>query len=223
MTHRDAGTCAHVRTQARLQAYHDGELTPLQVARVEAHLAECASCRDELAALRSLTRLLQVAPAAQERLSGERFAAQVALKLRRRPERTPAQQALFTGWQLVPVFVVSAWFFIQAAMLVTTGIAVLLALGIGTDMLSGVAPAQAGTGFGWLNLLVAVAATVADLLVPGAVPLIRQAGSIMTGLAGAVGFAGVLLPLVVALSLWSWLATWVAAHRNANYELKTGN
>ena len=38
----------------RLSEYHDGELTPAEVASCEAHLAECADCRDALDALRQV-------------------------------------------------------------------------------------------------------------------------------------------------------------------------
>ncbi len=42
----------HEREAALLSAYADGEIPPERAAAVEAHLAACSACRDELAALR---------------------------------------------------------------------------------------------------------------------------------------------------------------------------
>lgn len=46
----------------RLSAYLDGELAPADAAALERHLAECAECRDELAALREVRTLLRALP-----------------------------------------------------------------------------------------------------------------------------------------------------------------
>ena len=43
-------------------AYHDGELPPEAARRLEAHLAQCAVCAQELRELRSLSRVLKDAP-----------------------------------------------------------------------------------------------------------------------------------------------------------------
>jgi len=48
-------SCEHGR---RLSAYYDGELSGRQQQVLEAHLKECASCRQQLRELRSLSRLL---------------------------------------------------------------------------------------------------------------------------------------------------------------------
>ena len=47
--------CQHSR---QLSAYYDGELHPEECRALEAHLAECALCREELAHLRTLSRLV---------------------------------------------------------------------------------------------------------------------------------------------------------------------
>ena len=47
--------CQHSR---QLSAYYDGELSPEECQALEAHLAECAPCREELAHLRTLSRLV---------------------------------------------------------------------------------------------------------------------------------------------------------------------
>lgn len=42
-------------TQPRLDAYHDDELPPADRADIEAHLRQCQSCGDELAAIRAMS------------------------------------------------------------------------------------------------------------------------------------------------------------------------
>jgi len=46
----------------QIHAYHDGELSPSDRAAVEAHLSECADCRELLADLRSVAQLVATAP-----------------------------------------------------------------------------------------------------------------------------------------------------------------
>jgi anti-sigma factor RsiW len=41
--------------QVRLDAYHDGELSPAERSAVEAHLRDCPSCAAELAAIRRMS------------------------------------------------------------------------------------------------------------------------------------------------------------------------
>jgi len=70
---------AHI--EHRLQAYLDGELSEANVAAVEAHVAECASCRAALDELRELQALLvsDAAPELGESL-WPRIAEQIAPK-----------------------------------------------------------------------------------------------------------------------------------------------
>ena len=46
----------------RLSAYSDGELTADETRQLEAHIATCAACRNELAALRQVQALLRAMP-----------------------------------------------------------------------------------------------------------------------------------------------------------------
>jgi len=46
----------------QIHAYYDGELSPSDRAAVEAHLGECAECRELLADLRSVSQLVASAP-----------------------------------------------------------------------------------------------------------------------------------------------------------------
>jgi anti-sigma factor RsiW len=48
--------------QEHIHAYYDDELAPSERAAVEAHLVECADCRELLAELRSVSQLVASAP-----------------------------------------------------------------------------------------------------------------------------------------------------------------
>ena len=50
-----------------MQAYYDGELSPSSREALEAHLRQCAECREMLADLRGLSQMLLVAPLAEMR------------------------------------------------------------------------------------------------------------------------------------------------------------
>lgn len=114
--------CEHTR---EAHAYCDGELSPEEAARFEAHLADCAACRAELEAARALSSLLgEASPAALPREVAERLRAlaggasviPLAKKLTALAagvlvacavwfwsagERPPSEEAL--GWQLMAV------------------------------------------------------------------------------------------------------------------------
>jgi len=103
-----------------LNAYLDGELGGLRLHQVESHLQRCASCRAELASLRRLSTLLQETPPPVEFTPVERFAANLNLRLPRRPQTVKPQRVPgFRGW-LVPAGLLLAWFFVQALFLVNT-------------------------------------------------------------------------------------------------------
>jgi hypothetical protein len=56
------GKTEHEWAEESLSAYLDGELTPAETARVEAHLQECRTCRANLATLRQTVGLLGELP-----------------------------------------------------------------------------------------------------------------------------------------------------------------
>ena len=62
-----------------LAAYYDGELADARRAELEAHLPTCASCRQELAALQSLSSLLAVDRLPDDVLTSQ--AARLALRM----------------------------------------------------------------------------------------------------------------------------------------------
>jgi anti-sigma factor RsiW len=107
----------HVHTW--LQAYHDGELQGARLRKVEVHLESCAACRAELEQLRSLSALLQGSPI-PEFTPGDRFVAQVALRLPRKPAETAWQRRARLGWQMIPFGLLGTWAFAQAAFITVT-------------------------------------------------------------------------------------------------------
>lgn len=202
----------HVREW--LQAYHDGELTAKQAARVEEHLAVCEACCEELEALAELSTLLQAAPAAQPALSEEQFAAQVALQLPRRVEHVPGAKVVNAGWRLVPLVLVSAWAIGQAVWTLTRGLLTLLTLGLGEEIVATVLP-QGITGPGPFGLsglleLLGLSRLAPSLQGPFGV------GEWLVPLA----LFNVVLPAVFVLLLWSWVGSWWA-HRQ--HQARTAN
>ena len=101
-----------------LGAYLDGELHNGQLRKVVAHLDECQACQEEYAALQALSLTLQEAPL-PDFPSPERFAADVALRLSRKPVVPVRRRALETGWWLVPVGLIVTWIFISTVFMVS--------------------------------------------------------------------------------------------------------
>jgi hypothetical protein len=108
-----------------LNAYLDGELGGLRLRQVEGHLAECAACRHELDELRKLSSLLRETRPAARFTSTERFAANLAMRLPRRPEAVHSPRASGMAWWLVPAGTLVAWVVVQ--LLLSAGTLVSLA------------------------------------------------------------------------------------------------
>jgi predicted anti-sigma-YlaC factor YlaD len=119
-----------------LETYHDGELHGRQLDKVETHLAQCPECQQALNQLIALRALLQESPATPQLTSAQRFAAQVGLRLPRRPAEPSWKRTLRLGWQLAPAGLLGVWLFFQAAFIVTGIILLMERLGIGGDLLS---------------------------------------------------------------------------------------
>jgi predicted anti-sigma-YlaC factor YlaD len=197
---------------AWLGAYHDGELQGRRRHQVEAHLAECATCRAELEGLRALSALLQESPVAVDLTSPERFVAQVGLRLPRRPEQPAWQRALEAGWQLAPVGLLGAWTFAHAVFIVAGVVLLVLRLGLVGDLaawLPYTAPQST-----WLTE--ALSLSDAGLGDVGRVALQ------LLGRGGPFGW-GTMLHLVslvvIGLLYWSWLASWWARRQHESLEL----
>ncbi len=103
-----------------LGPYHDGELHGARLQQTEQHLAECAECRAELEAIRSLSALLHESPPPADFLPAGHFTANLKLSLPRQPERIPYRRMLEIGWWLVPVGLLAAWLFVQITFSLST-------------------------------------------------------------------------------------------------------
>jgi anti-sigma factor RsiW len=80
--------------RVRLDAYHDGELSPAERSDVEAHLGDCPSCAAELAAMRGMSAAF--ADAAPREPSHERLL-ELARSVRAEPSDTRMLLGLFRG------------------------------------------------------------------------------------------------------------------------------
>lgn len=112
-----------------LNPYLDDELKGRRLHQVEAHLAACGACREELDALRGVSTLLQELPA-PEFTSNERFVSQVNLRLAQRPVRKSGSHIVETGWWLIPIGLLAAWIFFATAVLVSDMVSTADRLGI---------------------------------------------------------------------------------------------
>jgi predicted anti-sigma-YlaC factor YlaD len=101
-----------------LGAYIDGELHGGQLRKVEAHLGECQACLEEYYALQALSETLRAVPVPDFPMP-ERIAADVALRLPRKPVKPMRTKALEVGWWLVPVGLIVAWIFVSTTILVS--------------------------------------------------------------------------------------------------------
>lgn len=101
-----------------LGAYIDGELHGVQLRKVEAHLDECQACLEEYYSLQALSATLHAAPV-PDFPSPERFAADVALRLPRKPVKPMRSKTLEIGWWLAPVGLIVAWIFFSTTTLVS--------------------------------------------------------------------------------------------------------
>lgn len=101
-----------------LGAYIDGELRGGRLRKVEAHLDKCQTCLEEYYALQALSATLRAAPA-PDFPAPEHLAADVALRLPRKPVKPMRTQALEVGWWLAPVGLIVAWIFVSTTILVS--------------------------------------------------------------------------------------------------------
>jgi len=127
-----------------LGAYIDGELHGGQLHKVETHLDECQSCLEEYYAMQALSATLQAAPAPVFP-SPERLAAEVALRLPRKPVKPLRTKALEVGWWLVPVGLVATWVFVSTTILVSNVFTAANEFGLLNDAAAGLFAGASGT------------------------------------------------------------------------------
>jgi anti-sigma factor RsiW len=105
-----------------LDAYLDGELGNGQKRQAEAHLEGCPACRGELAQRQALSAMLQAAPSPAGGKNEQRFVAEIALRL---PRKAAAVRPASVVWMGIPVALVLAWAFVQAAAIVVNALEVI--------------------------------------------------------------------------------------------------
>lgn len=196
-----------------LGAYHDGELWGHRLRQVEAHLAQCATCRAELEELRALATLLQESPPAAGLTPPERFVAQVGLRLPRRPERTAVQRTLEIGWRLAPLAMLGAWAFFHAVFTVASGVLVALRVGLGGDTIARLLPASP-PGLSLAEIFTLSGAGLNDIG-RAVLRLLSQGGALSWGVT-----LNLVLQAMIGLLYWSWLATWWA--RRQRHQTRVG-
>ena len=195
---------------AWLGAYHDGQLRGRRLRQVEAHLAQCVTCRADLVRLRALAALLQESPAAGGLTPPERFVAQVGLRLPRRPERPAWQRVLETAWQLVPLGLLGAWAFVQAVFVVAGVVLVALRMGLGGDVTAGLLPAsQPGL---WLTEVFSLSGAGLNDVGRMMLQLLSNGGPLGWGVT-----LNLVLLVVIGLLYWGWLASWWARRQHGQH------
>jgi hypothetical protein len=108
----------HEEMQSLLTAYMDGELHGWRLQQMDAHLAACEVCRNELIEMRQLSDLVRTSPA-PEFLPVDRFVSNLTLNLPRLPKHDLPAKGTTWVWWLVPAGLLGAWFFMQTVFTLT--------------------------------------------------------------------------------------------------------
>ena len=195
-----------------LGAYLDGELGGLRLRQVEDHLTRCATCRAELAELRSLAALLQESLAPAALTAPDRFMAQVGLGLRPRPAQPTWRRALGMGWRLAPLGLLGAWAFGQAVLIVSRFALAALRLGFGSDVLAAWLPAPPDVLYpqaSWLTLALGLPDASLNDVARVLASVLRDGGPL-----GWLALLNLALLVLIGLMYWSWLASWWARRQH---------
>jgi predicted anti-sigma-YlaC factor YlaD len=180
-----------------LNAYLDGELQGWRLLEMQTHLASCESCRNELRELRSVSDLLRAAPTPAF-TPADRFAANLALNLPRRPLKASLQRGPSLVWWLAPVALVGLWTLVQTLITLSGPLSLISSSGLLRQ------------GAAWLPT-----GTEHSLLYTAGMDLFG--GQLGTGmqstLASVDGFVSGLLGQLlwqagIALLYWIWMAAW---------------
>lgn len=189
-----------------LGAYHDGELRGKRLNDVEDHLATCKSCQGELDQLTALSSLLLQNPASSDMTSEDRFVAQVALRMPRRPEEPTIKRVFNFGWRAAPVGILGVWAFVQSLLIVSGILFLLLRLGFNLEPMTGLlSPPSGGLSLGMFL----------GFEGEGIGELGRAALEVL-GNGGPLGWGPMLylaLMLILGLFYSSWIASWWVRHR----------
>lgn len=189
--------CENMRPH--FNAYLDGELHGLRLAQLEAHLEECAACREELERLRRVSNLLQAAPAPQV-TPPARFASELALQLPRREYKKAENRGIALIWWLAPVILLGAWYLTQAAILMNGAVSFFA----GSGLLQQAAPwAQDAPAHSiWFNSTMALYGEQLGEPARTTLTLVDLGHLFQTDLAIQLFWQ-----IALAMLYWAWLAT----------------
>lgn len=189
------------RIQSALGAYLDNELGIRKRQQVEAHLAQCADCQAELAALCRLSDLLYDSNPLPRTIPTDRFTAQVILQLEPQVAPPAWKRVAPLLWWLIPVVVLGGWAFLHAAFFVS-GVAI-------TILESGALPTWVADGL----------MDVLTLPTPHLNPLLYFPPNISQALNYLIMqlqtlFLTLVPQLLLVLLYWSWLVGWQILKRS---------
>jgi anti-sigma factor RsiW len=183
-----------------LNAYFDGELTGRRFQQVEEHLAECEACQAELDSLQGLSKLLHEVPA-PEFTSVERFAAQVSLRLPRRPLTISTNRIFEISWWMIPAGLLAAWIFVGTAFFVSDMLSAASRLGLLTGVSDWLASGSSNEVY--------LSTTIGQMgLLSGNGLNWAEATETFT----RMSLPQTILQISIALLYLSWIAIWWARH-----------
>ncbi|MCX8024538.1 MAG: zf-HC2 domain-containing protein [Thermanaerothrix sp.] len=190
-----------------LDAYLDGELRPAERQRVAQHLATCATCHHDLQARQTLSTWIHPLPEDLPLTPGERFTAQVMLRLPPRQTAT-AQPAHALVWA-VPLVLLIVW----SALQVIWGAITWLRFGAQSGLLASEAPGwlTLGTRSLWLALLTLLGSTAPSPALQTVLQWLQQADHWLGEWLGLFTWQA-----QIALFYLIWLLLWVL-HRNRTH------
>ena len=186
--------------RALLNAYLDGELSGWRLLQMQTHLASCASCREELRQLRTVSDLLQAAPA-PEFIPTDRFVANLTLNLPRRPLKAQLRRGPTLAWWLAPIALIGLWYFIQTAITLSGAVSLVAQTGLlakGTAWLSTSTPHA-----GWFSTITNLFGGQTGTGTQSTLSVVDQ-----LSLLGSSLLSQLFWQAVVALLYWVWMVVW---------------
>ncbi len=188
-----------------LDAYLDDELGPTDRQRVTQHLAVCAACHSDLLARQTLSTWIRSLPEDLPFTPGERFTAQVMLRLPPRQAVTvQPTNALVWG---VPMALLTIWSVLQ----IMWGTIAWLRLGAQSGLLASEAPGLLTTGTRslWLALLTLLGSAAPSPSLQAILQWLQQADRWLGEWLGVLIWqAQIALLYLIWLVLWGWRQFW---------------
>lgn len=193
-----------------LEAYYDGELISRHTQQVETHLQTCETCQAEFENLGVLTTLLQEFPEAQNLTPAGTFAAQVGLRLPRKPGENRWQKTFRTGWQWAPVGLLATWVFLQTAFIVSGLLTRVLPFITGTEQFVNFLQSDTQGALRIEDIPNLTSAGFAEIGQFG-LEILRGGGPLGWGVT-----LNLILTSILGLLYLSWLASWWIQKSNGN-------